>query len=128
MDGTREHGSAPLEAVSSAMVRLHKEQFGRGPVNARSNFAGPDVLVSVLQTVLLPAELRLVEMGEQERVRESRVAFQAATQAEFIKAVEQIVQRKVVAFASGVDPDADVVFETFYFEPLEADGGATTTR
>jgi hypothetical protein len=33
------------------------------------------------------------------------------------EAIEQIVYRKVQAFASGVDPDADVVYETFYFEP-----------
>ena len=106
-----------LQAVSSVMVKLHKEQFGRGPTAARADFAGPDALVCVLRDVLLPAELKMVEMGSRERVRESRVAFQAATQAEFIAAVEQIVHRKVVAFASGIDPDANVVFECFYFEP-----------
>jgi hypothetical protein len=65
-------------------------------------------------------------------VRETRVAFQAATASEFIAAVEQIVMRKVQAFASGVDPDADVVFETFYFEPSESgnngDGTLSTER
>jgi hypothetical protein len=35
----------------------------------------------------------------------------------------------VQAFASGVDPDANVVFETFYFEPSESgsDGNGTPT-
>jgi uncharacterized protein YbcI len=116
MDGIQTGGSL-LNAVSNAMVALHKEQFGRGPINARSGFAGPDTLVCVLQEVLLPAERKMVEMGDQNRVRESRVAFQAATASEFIGAVEQLVMRKVQAFASGVDPDADVVFETFVFEP-----------
>jgi hypothetical protein len=46
-----------------------------------------------------------------------RRRVEAATQAEFIAAVEQIVDRKVVAFASGIDPDANTVFECFYFEP-----------
>jgi hypothetical protein len=59
----------------------------------------------------------MVSMGDQNRVREARVAFQAATADEFTEAIEQIVYRKVQAFASGVDPDANVVFETFYFEP-----------
>jgi hypothetical protein len=62
----------------------------------------------------------MVEMGDQNRVRDSRVAFQAATYSEFVAAVEQIVMRKVQAFASSVDPDANVVFETFYFEPSES--------
>jgi hypothetical protein len=59
-------------------------------------------------------------------------AFRAATASEFIAAVEKIVMRKVQAFASGVDPDANVVFETFYFEPSESgsdgDGVLTTER
>jgi uncharacterized protein YbcI len=119
MDGIKTGGSL-LRAVSDAMVALHKTQFGRGPTKARSGFAGPDTLVCMLQDVLLSAELKMVEMGDQGRVRESRVAFQAATQPEFVRAVEQIVMRKMQAFASGVDPDANVVFETFYFEPQEA--------
>ena len=110
-------GTSTLVAVSNAMVRLHKEQFGRGPTNARAHFAGADILVCMLQDVLLPVERRLVELGDQGRVRDSRVAFQAATASDLISAVEQIVHRKVVAFASGIDPDANVVFECFYFEP-----------
>lgn len=117
MDRVREQGTSPLQAVSNAMVRLHKDQFGRGPTRSRAEFAGPNTLVCVLEEVLLPAELKLVELGDPERVREARVAFQAATAADFVTAVEQIVYRKVRAFASGVDPEKNVIFETFLFEP-----------
>jgi uncharacterized protein YbcI len=117
MDGTQEHGLTLLTGVSKAMVRLHKEQFGRGPVDARSDFAGPDGLVCTLRGVLLPAEVKMVGMGDQARVRESRMAFQAATEHEFVDAVEAIVGRKVNAFASGLDANADVAFEMFHFEP-----------
>lgn len=106
--------SSALLQVSNAMVALHKEQFGRGPTKARSHYAG-DVLVCVLEDVLLPAERKLTEMGDQGRVRDSRTAFQAATASEFIDAVEAIAHRKVVAFASGVDTDAGTVFENFLF-------------
>jgi uncharacterized protein YbcI len=125
-------GGSLLNAVSNAMVMLHKTQFGRGPTDVRSGFAGPDTLVCVLYDVLLPAELKMVEMGDQNRVRDSRVAFQAATHSEFVAAVEQLVMRKVRAFASGVDPDANVVFETFYFEPRgsgsDGDGAVSAER
>ena len=90
-------------AVSNAMVRLHKEQFGRGPTKAHSHFAGPNALMCVMANDLLPAELKLAEVGEEGRVRDTRVSFQAATEAEFIAAVEQIVHRKVCGFASAVD-------------------------
>jgi uncharacterized protein YbcI len=107
-----------MAAVSRAMVSLHKEQFGRGPMRAHSHFCGRDALLCVLENALLPAEQKMVELGEAQRVRESRIAFQVATAAEFIAAVEQIVYRKVSAFASAVDPENDVVFENFAFEPL----------
>jgi uncharacterized protein YbcI len=99
------------------MVKLHKEQFGRGPTSARSHFAGPDMLLCVLEDVLLPAELKLAAMGEQQRVRESRVAFQAATYADFVDAVEAIIDRKVAAFGSAVDVDENTVFEAFSLVP-----------
>ena len=112
--------SSALSAVSNAMVKLHKEQFGRGPTRARTNYAGPDAMVSVLEDVLLPAERKMVEMGQQDRVRDARSSFQAATAKEFVTAVEEIVQRKVRGFASGIDPDMNIVFENFAFEPRES--------
>lgn len=121
---TEERARPMLEAVSTALVRLHKEQFGRGPTRSRSHFAGEDGLVCVLHDALLPAERKLVQMGQQERVRESRAAFQTATWNDFVAAVEEIVHRKVIAFASSVDPDRGVVFENYYFEPRSTPGTA----
>jgi uncharacterized protein YbcI len=121
MSDLAERGTSLLTAVSNAMVGLHKEQFGRGPTNARSHFAGPDALVCVLEDALLPAERKMVEMGDHQRVRETRMAFQVATRTEFVRVVEELVQRKVRAFASATDVVENVVFENFYFWPSEPD-------
>ena len=64
----------------------------------------------------------MVRMGDQQRVRDARTAFQAATSEQFTRAVEEIVNRKVVAFASATDPDSGVVWELFNFEPLGPEG------
>ena len=111
-----------LTEISNAMVALHKEQFGRGPTRARSHFAGPDMLICVLDDALLPAERALVEMGQQQRVRESRLFMQAATADRFIAEVERIVGRKVASFTSASDPDRGLVVEFSIFEPLADDG------
>jgi uncharacterized protein YbcI len=117
-----------LADVSNAMVALHKTQFGRGPISTRSHFAGPNALVCVLEDALLPAERKLAEMGAHERVGETRLAFQAATADEFVAAVEQIVGRKVRAFASATDVVQNVVFENFLFEPdTRGNGNAPAT-
>jgi uncharacterized protein YbcI len=115
-----------LQAVSNAMVKLHKEQFGRGPTNARSYFAGPDTLICTLEDALLPAERRMVEMGEHQRVRESRMFLQVATEAEFVGVVESLVNRKVRAFSSATDPAPGVVFEIFSFHPDGTHGDGAT--
>jgi uncharacterized protein YbcI len=114
-----------LQDVSNAMVALHKEQFGRGPTRAQSHLAGADALLCVMEDALLPAERAMVEMGEQQRVRESRMFFQVATAAQFIATVETITGRTVRAFASATDPDNGVVMENFVFEPEHGRDGLT---
>jgi uncharacterized protein YbcI len=113
-----------LQDVSNAMVALHKEQFGRGPTRAQSHFAGADALICVMDDALLPAERAMVDMGEQQRVREARMFLQVATADQFIAAIETITGRTVRAFASASDPDHRVVMENFIFEPDgRRDGG-----
>jgi len=118
MEPTREQSAGEaLQAVSNAMVKLHKEQMGRGPTSARSHFAGPDTLVCTLENSLLPAERTMVE---HQRVRETRMFLQVASPQQFIDAIEALVPRKVRAFASATDPAHGVVFEVLSFEPQEA--------
>ena len=40
--------------LSNAMVRIYKEQFGRGPTKSHAVFAGPDLLVCTLEVVANP--------------------------------------------------------------------------
>jgi uncharacterized protein YbcI len=99
------------------MVTLYKEQFGRGPVKVRTNFAGPDTVVCTLEQSLTPAEKNLVKMGEHQRLRDVRLYFQHATEDQFRAAVEEVLGRKVRAFVSGMDVTEDVSAELFYLEP-----------
>lgn len=69
----------------------------------------------------------MVEMGEHQRVRESRMFLQVASQDQFIHAVEELVSRKVRAFSSALDPGAGVVFEVFSFEPDDTHGDGPTS-
>jgi uncharacterized protein YbcI len=98
------------------MVRLYKEQFGRGPTKARTEFAGPDALLCTLEDSMTPAERSLVEMGEHQRLRDTRLYFQYATEDAFRGVVERVLGRKVRAFVSGMDTEHDVSSEVFYLE------------
>ncbi|MFL5780708.1 MAG: DUF2294 domain-containing protein [Thermoleophilaceae bacterium] len=119
-DGTDSTDGQPLLlAVSNAMVKLYKENFGRGPTKVRTDFAGRDLLVTTLENSLTPAERNLAAMGEHQRLRDVRLYFQHATEDEFREAVERITGRKVRAFVSGIATGEDVSAELFYLEPEE---------
>lgn len=106
-----------LAALSNAMVRLYKERFGRGPTKARTVYAGRDAVLCTLENTFTPAEAALVRMGEHQRLRDTRLFFQYASEEQFTSAVEEITGRKVRAFISGVDTEKDVSSELFYLEP-----------
>jgi len=109
--------------VSNEMVRLYKEQFGRGPTKARTNWAGPDVLVAVLEDTLTPAERNLVRLGEHQRLRDLRMFFQYASVPEFCEPIERLTGRKVRAFHSSIDTMADgMAIEVFVLYPEGYDG------
>jgi uncharacterized protein YbcI len=106
--------------ISREMVRLYKELFGRGPTKARTEFAGPDIVICTLENTFTPAERSLADLGEHQRLRDTRLYFQAATHDKFTQIVERLTGRKVRAFISGLDASLDVCAELFYLEPRES--------
>jgi|SRR3954452_14082612 len=112
-----------LAQLANEMVRLYKDQFGRGPTQARASWASDDVLVVVLEDTLTPAERNLVRMGEHARLRETRMFFQYSSVPEFIEPVERLTGRTVRSFVSGTDTRVDgLSVETFLLYPANGDG------
>jgi uncharacterized protein YbcI len=105
--------------ISREMVRLYKEQFGRGPTKAKTCFADADTIVCTLEDSLTPAERNMVHLGEHQRLRDVRMFFQHATEGNFLEVIERLTGRKVRAFVSGLDAENDVASEVFYLEPRE---------
>lgn len=104
---------SPLQAISNAMARIYKTQFGRGPTRVRTYFAGPDAVICVLEDTQTPAERRMVAMGEHQRLRDVRLFFQYATEEDMRGPVERVTGRRVRAFISGTDVRADASAEMF---------------
>ncbi len=123
--GPTEHDRRGIELaeISNEMVRLYKEQFGRGPTKVVTNYAGPDIIISTLENSLTPAERNLVKMGEHQRLRDLRLFFQYATVREFCGAIERHTGRKVRAFVSGMDTEVDgLATEAFVLHPEGYEG------
>ena len=118
-----------LLELSNVMVKLYKDQFGRGPTQARAAWAGDDMLVVTLEDTLTPAERSLVKMDEHQRLRDTRMFFQYATVREFCEPVETLTGRKVRSFLSGIDTEVDgLSIEAFVLHPEGYDGPSRMER
>jgi uncharacterized protein YbcI len=127
LDGDGAEKGSLLASISAEMVRLYKEQFGRGPTKVRSNWSGRDMIVVLLEDTLTPAERNLVALGEFERLRDTRMLFQYSWVKQFCEPVERLTGRKVRSFISGIDAEADgTSLEVFVLHPEGYDGPSRT--
>jgi uncharacterized protein YbcI len=107
-----------LAEVTNAVVGLHRTHYGKGPTRSKS-YLMDDVLICVMRDVLTTVERTLIEAGEAEGVRSTRLAFQDAMQDAFKAAVEQVLGRPVLGYTSQVLVDEGVAIELFVLGPEE---------
>jgi uncharacterized protein YbcI len=111
--------SSPVGAVaaeiSNAIVHLLSERYGRGPTKAKT-YLFDNYVFCVLQNVLTTAEQTLVDAGQADLVRRTRVAFQEVLADEFKGAVAKATGKRVLAYHSQVVFDPDMGFEIFVLE------------
>lgn len=117
-------GGAKSAAISNMTVRLLSQYTGRGPTKART-FFNENMVTVVLRDTLTKGEISLVENEHGALVLATRKTFQDMMGAELIAAVEQILQRKVVAFLSANHIEPDIAVETFLLAP---DGDGATEQ
>ena len=105
-----------LAEVTNAVVRLHRQHYGKGPTRSKS-YLVDDVLICVMRDVLTTVERTLVEAGEHAKVRETRFAFEDAMRDRFAETVERIVGRRVLGSTSQILVTRDVAIEMFVLDP-----------
>ena len=115
-----ERGEMLLE-ISNTIVGLQKQFFGKGPTKARTYFAGPDLIVTLMGGGHTAVEETLYQAGKKEAVAASRMAFQNAMEERTRDAIESVTGRKVVAFMSGTTQHPDFAAELFVLEPEPGD-------
>jgi len=113
-------GGEVLSRVSTALVGLHKEYYGKGPTKAKT-FMVDDTFVCLLHGGLTVVEKTLIAAGRASAVHDVRQSFQSAMKEPFVRIVEDITGRKVIAYLSQIHTDPDIAAEIFVLEP----GGPT---
>jgi uncharacterized protein YbcI len=118
-------GGALLSAISTSIVGMLREFYGRGPMKAKT-YALDDIIVVVMRGSGFTAiEKTMMDSGEPEKVVAMREDFQRVMARRYKDLIEDLTGRTVVAFLSQAHVDPDITMEIFFVDrPLDGYGAA----
>jgi uncharacterized protein YbcI len=116
-------GGKLLAAISTRIVAILSEHYGRGPMKAKT-YALDDLIVVVMRgSGFTSLEQTIMDSGEPDRVVAMRHDFQRMMTQRFTETIEELTGRNVVAFLSQAHVEPDITMEIFFIDgPLEGFG------
>src|SRR5215203_1881625 len=119
------NGGAVRNDLSTALVKLYREIFGRGPVKT-TTYAFDAGYVTFLRDLLVPHEHALVLGGRPDLVCQARVAIRAAERERLIAQVQRLTGRPVLHDSFQFQPERNLAIELFWI-PIGSEDGAGNT-
>jgi uncharacterized protein YbcI len=116
-------GGQLLAAISTRIVAILRDHYGRGPMKAKT-YVLDDIIVVVMRGSGFTAlEQTIMDSGEPERVVAMRHDFQRVMTKSFTDTIEELTGRNVVAFLSQAHVEPDLTMEIFFVDgPLQGFG------
>jgi uncharacterized protein YbcI len=116
-------GGKLLAEISTSIVSLLRERYGRGPMKAKT-YALDDIVVVVMRgSGFTPFEQTIMDSGQPTRVVAMREEFQTVMAERYRETIERLTGRKVVAFLSQAHVEPDITVEMFFVDgPLPGFG------
>jgi uncharacterized protein YbcI len=122
VDEQARQGSQPrargemASAISTGLVQLHRQYYGKGPTKAKTYFVN-DTVICLLEGGFTTVERTLIDDGQSDAVYEIRRSFQKAMETQFTEVVQNATDRKVIAYMSQIHENPDIAVELFVLEP-----------
>jgi len=116
-------GGKLLAAISTSVVGILRDHYGRGPMKAKT-YALDDIIVVVMRGSGFTAlEQTIMDSGEPHRVVDMRHDFQRVMAKRYTETIEGLTGRKVLAFLSQAHVEPDITMEIFFIDaPLPGFG------
>jgi uncharacterized protein YbcI len=109
-------GQGPMRAsISTQLVALKKEFYGKGPVGAKT-YIQDEYVFAVLEGGLTRNEETLLAAGQADLVRTYRLRFQEIMRDRLVAIVEEATGRRVLDYHSQVVFDPPRAFEIFVLD------------
>jgi uncharacterized protein YbcI len=126
--GTSLAGGQLLAAISTSIVGILRDHYGRGPMKAKT-YAIDDIIVVVMRgSGFTPLEQTIMDSGEPDRVIAMREDFKRVMASRYKHTIESLTSRKVLAFLSQAHVEPDITMEIFFVDgPLEGFGAVEVT-
>ena len=121
-------GGELLAAISTRIVAILRERYGRGPMKAKT-YALDDIIVVVMRgSGFTSLEQTIMDSGEPDRIVAMRHDFQRMMTKSLTHTFEELTGRNVVAFLSQAHVEPDITIEMFFIDgPLEGFGAVEVT-
>jgi uncharacterized protein YbcI len=122
-------GGHLLAAISTSIVGILRDHYGRGPMKAKT-YVLDDIIVVVMRgSGFTPLEQTIMDGGEPDRVIAMREDFQRVMAKLYRETIEELTGRKVLAFLSQAHVEPDITMEIFFVDgPLDGFGVAEITE
>lgn len=122
-------GGNLLAAISTSIVGILREHYGRGPMRAKT-YALDDIIVVVMRgSGFTPLEQTIMDSGRPDRVVEMREDFQSVMKDRYKRTIKELTGRSVTAFISQAHVDPDITVEMFFVDgPLPGFGAVEVTE
>jgi uncharacterized protein YbcI len=116
---------AVCNALSTALVQLYREIFGRGPVKTRTYLFDAGY-ITFLRDLLTPQERALVLCRRSDLVCQARVAIREAERERLIAEVQRLTARPVLHDSFQFQPERNLAIELFWI-PTGSEDDADST-
>ena len=122
-------GGNLLAAISTSIVGILRDHYGRGPMKAKT-YALDDIIVVVMRgSGFTPLEQTIMDSGEPGRVVAMREDFQRVMKERYEATIKRLTGRNVVAFLSQAHVEPDITIEIFFVDgPLPGFGAVEITQ
>jgi uncharacterized protein YbcI len=122
-------GGNLLAAISTSIVGILRDHYGRGPMKAKT-YALDDIIVVVMRgSGFTPLEQTIMDSGSPDRVIAMREDFQRVMKRRYEETIKELTGRNVVAFLSQAHVDPDITVEMFFIDgPLPGFGAVELTQ
>ena len=114
-------GGAVRNDLSTTLVKLYRELFGRGPVTT-TTYSFDAGYVTFLRDVLAPHERVLVLGGRSDLVCQARAAIREAERERLIVEVQRVTGRPVLHDSFQFQPERNLAIELFWTPPGSEEG------